>query len=222
MAGVTFIGVNDTVSIDDIPKAYDDLNKITTSSPFYAWAQNQLTGNLDFRRELDMMNQQMAFNAQQAEIERDWSKNMRDTSLTSQYNQAKALGINPYIALGSGGASAPVGATASANGSHRLASGSAISGILSSLVGGAVRLASASMDNRSAELRAAAANDTKLAAADMASARRYSSAAERLSFDINRYNDYRSEHSSKAVEQRRKEQAKKINDYFSNIDYDDL
>lgn len=206
---------------------YDWANDMGNGESFFPkiaiWGENQLTGNLDWQRELEMTDRTMSFNAAEAQKERDWSEHMRDTSLTSQYNQAKALGINPYIALGAGGASAPSGAVASANGSHRFASGqgpaSALSSILSTLTGGAFRLVEAVLDNKASKLRSDAADEVKRASSDMMSARRLQAATERLNFDKRRYADYKA---SKEKDKKQSFSASGINKLFQNLPFDEI
>lgn len=96
---------------------------------------NSVTGNLDYQRELESMGYQNAFSAEQARLSRDWSS--REAELTRQFNSAEArlnrewqemmsntsyqrmvqdmqkAGLNPYLAYSQGGASTPVGSSAS-------------------------------------------------------------------------------------------------------------
>lgn len=47
-------------------------------------------------------NKQRSFEAEQAEIDRNFQQEMRDTSLKSQVDQANELGISPSLVLGTG------------------------------------------------------------------------------------------------------------------------
>lgn len=58
------------------------------------------------------------YNAEQAQISREWQKMMSDTSMQRMMSDAKAAGINPLYLIGNAGASTPGGATASSSGSE--------------------------------------------------------------------------------------------------------
>lgn len=78
-----------------------------------AQAQNQKDLNL----------QQQGFNSAEAEKNRQWEQMMRDTSITSAWNQYEKLGVNPLLALdsGNGVTSAASTAATSGNGTAALA-----------------------------------------------------------------------------------------------------
>lgn len=84
---------------------------------------NFFTGNLDYQRYLDTMGLQNAFNAEQAQISRDfsafeaeksrnWLEQMSNSAYQRQVADMKKAGLNPYLAYSAGGASTPSGATA--------------------------------------------------------------------------------------------------------------
>ena len=77
---------------------------------------------------------QRDFNATEAEKNRNFQKEMRDTALISSVEQAKKLGISPSLVLGQGSTSLG-GSQASASQTHHNLSGisNAVTGVLSML-----------------------------------------------------------------------------------------
>ncbi|AXH74610.1 MAG: DNA pilot protein [Microviridae sp.] len=61
--------------------------------------------------------QQMAFNAQQAQQNRDWQEHMSNTAYQRAMADMRAAGLNPILAANLGGATTPGGSSASITGS---------------------------------------------------------------------------------------------------------
>lgn len=62
---------------------------------------------------IDIMNQTNQFNAEQAQIQRDWEERMSNTSYQRAMADMEAAGLNPLMAANLGGASTPSGSSAS-------------------------------------------------------------------------------------------------------------
>lgn len=65
-------------------------------------------------RELNVMNNQ--FNAQQAQIQRDWEENMANTAIQRRVADLKAAGFNPALAVTNGASFTPGASGASSSG----------------------------------------------------------------------------------------------------------
>lgn len=96
-----------------------DLGRATGGEGF----TNMFTGNLDFQRQLELLNRQIsyntaaaqadrAFNAAEAQKARDWQDQQNRTQYLRAAEQFKQLGINPAVlAFGGSAGTAAAGAT---------------------------------------------------------------------------------------------------------------
>lgn len=88
--------------------------------------KDYFTGNVDYARQLEMLGLQnqftadqnarmMAFNADEAQKNREWQEMMSNTAYSRAMADAKKAGINPALIFSQGGASTPTGGSAYAN-----------------------------------------------------------------------------------------------------------
>lgn len=133
---------------------------------------NWFTGALDYKRELALQEQAQAYNAEQARLEYERSKELRSTAYQDAVQDMKSAGLNPYLSyvLGSGGSAATPSISAARSGS----SGHRPSGL--------------SLRDMLTFIAAVVGTASSVAASSASSA----NVANRLKFDERRYSDFMS------------------------------
>ena len=105
---------------DNMPNNWFDTTMQTLGGIGDYW-YNELSGknaaDYQYAKTLDLQKQAQEFNSAEAAKDRDWQKMMSDTAYQRQVADLKAAGLNPWLALGSGGSGAAAGSGASASSS---------------------------------------------------------------------------------------------------------
>ena len=76
---------------------------------------NLFTGNLDYQRQLEMLEKQQSFNAVEAQKTREWNERLANTAYQRQSEDLKSAGFNPALMLSGSGASGYTSASASSS-----------------------------------------------------------------------------------------------------------
>lgn len=89
----------------------------TNRGLFADWFNAKNVAREDWQREMQSIEYQNAFNANEAQKQRDFEERMSNTAYQRAVEDMKSAGINPILAYSQGGASTPAGSAGSASGS---------------------------------------------------------------------------------------------------------
>lgn len=106
-----------------------------TPGKLVSWLDNALTGNRDYQRTLNLNAINNAFNAMEAQKQRDYEERLSNTAYQRAAADAAAAGYNPGLIMGQGGASTPSGSAARSSGATAFRSGDQFGSMLSGLFG---------------------------------------------------------------------------------------
>lgn len=90
-------------------------NRDKSNASLWNGFNNLFTGNLDYQRQLEMLEKQQSFNANEAQKTRDWNERLANTAYQRQAQDLKASGFNPALILSGSGASGYTSASASSS-----------------------------------------------------------------------------------------------------------
>ncbi len=169
----------------------------TTDGGFFSGIRNIFTGDTDYARERELQDISNAFSASEAQKSRDFSERMSSSAYQRAMADMKAAGLNPALAISQGGASTPSSAYASASSAHAGKSGQGLTALLTSLLGGAFRVATTSMIGEAQMAQTLERSNSAYKVAQMRADSNYEVALSRDLEHMHRDNKWREYYSSR-------------------------
>ena len=108
----------------------------------YTTGLTDVSGNLDYKRQLELLQLENAFNAREAQKSRDWQERMSNTAFQRATEDLRKSGFNPALILGASGASTPTGATARSSSKSGTSTSANATALMTAFINGAFKLAS--------------------------------------------------------------------------------
>ena len=113
----------------------------------YTTGLTDVSGNLDYKRQLELLQLENAFNAREAQKSRDWQERMSNTAYQRASEDLRKSGFNPALILGASGASTPVGATARSSSKSGTSTSANATALMTAFINGASRHVSVIFDS---------------------------------------------------------------------------
>lgn len=120
---------------------YEKRERGTSTSTPPGYGITDMSGNLDWTRQLELLKLENAFNQSEAEKSRQWQERMSNTAFQRASEDLKKAGFNPALLLGASGASTPSGATARSSSKSGTSTSANMASIYTTLLSSAFKLA---------------------------------------------------------------------------------
>lgn len=128
---------------------------------------NMVTGDLDYARELETLGYQNAFNASEAQKQRDWEERLANSAYQRAVADMSKAGLNPYLAYSQGGSATPSGSAASSGTGVALRSGQQFAQLLGNVIGLLSNLAATGVRSATQVATTKSINANRIAVADI-------------------------------------------------------